>query len=555
MSARALAHSRRPIGLAVLATLGACALSGCQVGLVAVIAVFSSQSSGRRSVNLGVAPPTLASVTPDEASHAGGTVILLVGTRFPADATVSVGGTDATGVIASSSTVLTAVLPRYNGVGSVDVVVTNPRGGSATLVNGFTYTNSTPAATIANLATPQSGNIVVSFTLLDAESDPVNVLLEIDTGSGFQTVPPGQIIGDDVLALETTPAGVLHTLPFDSRARFGNANLTGVRFRVTPIDAIDQSQGAGATSNSFNIVNADPPTVQLEQNGNSAFHVTLNYTFEDLDPEHAFSITALTWADLSTGTSGDIAVASGQGVGPIAGGSGTMLTTVWNSVANIGLGNNHLVTVSVTLTDGFTSYTATSTPFLVSNGPLSDPIPLALVEVVAGLVVGDVSGDGRPDLVAGSGGQFNGGGNADLREPGPQLRPGNSLASAADPRPGASFPGVRLESFSELGRNALTMRAPRRRWQRIAQCRVSRLRDVPIAALCQPRGHPRSGDGGRFQQLRPRRRASGDARLSPVAEPFERPRRNLAEHHGSDRRSCPATLRQWRPRVRCDSNQ
>jgi hypothetical protein len=57
--------------------------------------------------------------------------------------------------------------------------------------------------------------------------------------------------------------------------------------------------------------------------------------------------------------------------------------------------------VSVTVFDGFTSTTATTQPFFVSNGPLADPVIFPVGgTVIDAFSVGDVTSDGRPDLIA-----------------------------------------------------------------------------------------------------------------------------------------------------------
>src|SRR4029077_3909786 len=73
-------------------------------------------------------------------SAAGGTPVTITGTGFLAGATVSLGGTAATGVTVVNSTSITATSPAHAG-GAVNVVVTNSDGQSGTLSNGYTYTS------------------------------------------------------------------------------------------------------------------------------------------------------------------------------------------------------------------------------------------------------------------------------------------------------------------------------------------------------------------------------------------------------------------------------
>ena len=97
-------------------------------------------------------------------------------------------------------------------------------------------------------------------------------------------------------------------------------------------------------------------------------------------------------------------VASGQGLGPVPFASaGVSAITVWDSLADLGYGNDRLVDVSVAVSDGNEMVTATTAPFFVSNGPIANQV-LNLAVHLDGFAVGDVNGDGLPDLVGCNGG-------------------------------------------------------------------------------------------------------------------------------------------------------
>jgi hypothetical protein len=86
----------------------------------------------------GTPAPTVTTVSPTSGPTAGGTQIIITGTDFNAGATVTVGGSQASGVIVSNSTSITANTPAH-AAGTVDVVVTNSNGQSGTKTNAFTY--------------------------------------------------------------------------------------------------------------------------------------------------------------------------------------------------------------------------------------------------------------------------------------------------------------------------------------------------------------------------------------------------------------------------------
>ena len=111
----------------------------------------------------------MSSISPNSGTTGGGTPVTITGTGFLAGATVSLGGTAATGVTVVSSTSITATTPAH-AAGAVNVVVTNTDAQSGTLTNGYTYTTSTGGGgTIAfvqvNAATPQTASASVPVTL------------------------------------------------------------------------------------------------------------------------------------------------------------------------------------------------------------------------------------------------------------------------------------------------------------------------------------------------------------------------------------------------------
>jgi hypothetical protein len=98
--------------------------------------------------------PMITAVSPNSGSTLGGTAVTITGTNFVFGASVTFGGTAATGVTFVSSTQLYATTPAH-AAGAVNVVVTNPDSQTATLSNSFTYTLSTPTITAVS---PNSGS-------------------------------------------------------------------------------------------------------------------------------------------------------------------------------------------------------------------------------------------------------------------------------------------------------------------------------------------------------------------------------------------------------------
>ncbi len=118
-----------------------------------------------------IAPaPTLTAVSPVSGPTSGGTAVTLTGQNFASGATVSFGGVAATSVVVVSATQITAKTPAH-AQGSVNVVVTNPDGQSATLAGGFTFGAPAPILTGVSPTTGlTAGGTAVTLTGQNFES-------------------------------------------------------------------------------------------------------------------------------------------------------------------------------------------------------------------------------------------------------------------------------------------------------------------------------------------------------------------------------------------------
>src|SRR5205085_8883013 len=98
--------------------------------------------------------PAVSSITPSSGTTAGGISVTITGTNFVSGATVTIGGTAATGVAVNNSATITVITPAHV-AGTTNVVVTNPDNQLATLASGFTYQAPPPApAPAVSLITP-----------------------------------------------------------------------------------------------------------------------------------------------------------------------------------------------------------------------------------------------------------------------------------------------------------------------------------------------------------------------------------------------------------------
>ncbi len=152
-------------------------------GAVSVVVTNTDAQSG--TLNNGYTytatnpAPTVSAITPERPEPpAGGTAVTITGTGFLAGATVSLGGTAATGVTVVNSTSITATTAAH-AAGAVNVVVTNTDAQSGTLTNGYhlhdQHRGGGPIAFVqVNAATPQTAtaSVPVTFGLAQTAGQP-----------------------------------------------------------------------------------------------------------------------------------------------------------------------------------------------------------------------------------------------------------------------------------------------------------------------------------------------------------------------------------------------
>src|SRR5439155_7359635 len=111
-------------------------------------------------------PPTVGAVSPTSGPTTGGTAITITGTNFDATATVTVGGSAATGVSVVSATQINATTPAH-AAGVADIVVTADGQPSATDPSDqFTYLAPPPptVGAVSPTSGPTTGGTAITIT-------------------------------------------------------------------------------------------------------------------------------------------------------------------------------------------------------------------------------------------------------------------------------------------------------------------------------------------------------------------------------------------------------
>ncbi|MBI3650153.1 MAG: IPT/TIG domain-containing protein [Acidobacteria bacterium] len=303
-------------------------------GAVNVVVTNSDNQSGTLTNGFTYnPPPTVTAISPASGSTAGGTTVTITGTGFRSGATLTLGGSAATGVSVISSTSITATTPAH-AAGAVNVVVTNSDNQSGTLTNGFTY-NAAPTVTAIS---PTSGAVGggTSITI---------------TGNGFlagATVTLGGTVATGVTVVSST--SITATTPSHAA---GAVNVV-----VTNTDSQSGTLANGFTYNSAPTVTAISPVSGPVAGGTSVtitgtgFQAGATVTLGGTAATNITVVSSFTYIPPPTVTV--IAPASG----PITGGTAVTITGAgFRSGATVTVGGNTATSITVVSSTSITAAT------------------------------------------------------------------------------------------------------------------------------------------------------------------------------------------------------
>ena len=241
--------------------------------------------------------------------------------------------------------------------------------------------NQPPTASVTTPSTTQSGDVTISYTLTDEESNSVDIAVEYSQDGGTSgswqnaTMVTGQ--GDGVSDLTTSPSpGTAHTYVWNSFADIPNTNQDDIRIKITPTDI--QPGTADETTNFSvnNLLNISiSPAIELMKGGETVtynvniagvnfmggFEIEINYSTSDFSSanlsEGTFLIGVGSTLWFLTGSAGSY-VANCAILGSTSGasGSGNLFTIDLTTAASVTGGlvdpvSDNLTLPSVTLRD------------------------------------------------------------------------------------------------------------------------------------------------------------------------------------------------------------
>ncbi len=179
------------------------------LALVGSTALLLVTSGGRAEA----APaPTVSAVAPALGPSAGGTSITITGTGFVSGATVTIGGTAATGVTVVSATSITATTPAGT-PGGATVTVRNSDGQAANVGGGFTFQYPVPTVTAIAPATGTSdGGTAITVTgtgfragatvRIGGIANATSVV--VASGTSITAVTPAGLVGANAVTVTNT---------------------------------------------------------------------------------------------------------------------------------------------------------------------------------------------------------------------------------------------------------------------------------------------------------------------------------------------------------------
>jgi hypothetical protein len=307
-----------------------------------------------------LAAPTVSAISPTGGTVAGGTAVTLTGTGFVSGATVTIGGTAATGVVFVSSTSLTATTPAH-APGVVNVVVTNPDTQTATGASLFTYSVAPTVSATAPTGGPLAGGTAVTIS-----------------GTGFiagatvtigGTAATSVVFGSATSLTATTPAhaaGPVDIVVTNPDGQTGTGTSLFTYAGAPTVSAISPTGGAPAGGTALIITGTGfsaTPSVTLGGTPATGVSFVSATTITATAPAHAAGLVdvVVTNPDTQTGTGTSLFTyaaaptvsAISPTFGPAGGGSSVTVT-------GTGFVNGATVTIGGTAATGVAFVSATS---------------------------------------------------------------------------------------------------------------------------------------------------------------------------------------------------
>ncbi|MCK5774251.1 MAG: hypothetical protein KAH57_10730, partial [Thermoplasmata archaeon] len=224
--------------------------------------------------------------------------------------------------------------------------------------------NEVPALTISAVQSVGAGDISIKFSLLDAESDPLDISVEYCTDSTNFNICTIALDQEGITELNSSPVGVEHTFVWDSEEDLPGLDVNIVTVRIRPQD---NDVGIWYISSEFHLDNNQIPSVVINTpSGDLKDDLDIEYSL--LDDEGDLTSVIVEYSEDGTeyhictmGEGGDTLTSLTSSE------PGTFHTFVWDTVSDLGEVNSPTVYVRITVSDIDQGHSIVSEPFSVNN--------------------------------------------------------------------------------------------------------------------------------------------------------------------------------------------
>jgi uncharacterized delta-60 repeat protein len=238
-----------------------------------------------------------------------------------------------------------------------------------------------PRVIVQTPSNPSSGNIAISFQLIDREKEPGNIILEYSINGG--TFNPAALVDSSEtqnLQSDWYP-GIAHTVRWNSVTDMvGISGNASVIVKVTPSDATNPSGGTSDVSRTFTVNNIEfnqPPGVNITTPTGAQFgNIPINYSLSDVESDTCSIVVdystddGANWQTATMGWAGD--GQTGLSSSPLP---GTMHIFLWDSRADSIApdGQEDDIKIRITPSDFHTGNPAETNSFSVDNTLVNNP--------------------------------------------------------------------------------------------------------------------------------------------------------------------------------------
>jgi probable HAF family extracellular repeat protein len=251
--------------------------------------------------------------------------------------------------------------------------------------------NQIPSASVTTPSATQTGNVVISYSVVDAESENCTIAVEYSSDGGANwTAATAGSGGDGTTGLTSSPGGTSHSFVWSSASDIVNAINSNVKIRITPKDS---AQGVTGITGAFvvdnRVINQIPVASVTTPSGAQSGNVAISYSLADEESEICSIVVEYSTDGGSTWKAATADPNSQGTTGLTTSAGGTSHAFVWASASDIVNAKNSNVKFRITPTDSAPGATGITGAFVVDNS--ANKLPVATATTPSGTQSGSVA--------------------------------------------------------------------------------------------------------------------------------------------------------------------